>query len=363
MIPDRQHINSLTGLRFFAALWVISLHYLSAPNSLPFLKNFIGLGARAVMLFFILSGFILTYTYAGRTIKIRNYFLARFRRIYPLYLVGIILGLPLIYVMADAFLIRRHLVAVLAAYVTGTQAWYPQDGYLLLNQPLWSISAEFFFYLLFPFIVGPVFAIAKNLWVTIVCCMLLIAAYLCLQEYSYPLTFKYFPALFKYGAPIWGWNPLVNLPLFVVGMFLGSLYLRIDPIKLRNKTGDIFLVVTILFLMFIKLPNQADIVITLLLFSIGILTLTQSNGPLSKLISSSPLQLLGNASYALYVLHSPLWHYYEFLYSTILRLDKSVTLFFNAGFMFIIIAAALLVHTAFEIPIRRMLNRGKIKAS
>lgn len=53
-------------------------------------------GYLAVSFFFILSGFILTYNYADRwpSVSLREYLLARFARIYPIYLLALLLELP-----------------------------------------------------------------------------------------------------------------------------------------------------------------------------------------------------------------------------------------------------------------------------
>ncbi|MGI9146826.1 MAG: hypothetical protein ACR2IK_09805 [Chloroflexota bacterium] len=59
------YLRALTGLRFFAALHVVGLHLLAAGHleRMPvFVRDMIAHGYMAVGLFFVLSGFILTYT-------------------------------------------------------------------------------------------------------------------------------------------------------------------------------------------------------------------------------------------------------------------------------------------------------------
>ena len=64
-IQRKPPLHALTGLRFLAALYVVCLHY--APKSVkaasPALQNFINTGYTAVSFFFVLSGFVLTYSY------------------------------------------------------------------------------------------------------------------------------------------------------------------------------------------------------------------------------------------------------------------------------------------------------------
>ena len=84
-----QPINSLTGLRFVAA-FVIVLHHFGKPP-LPqfaeFVRNVLAHGFVAVTLFFILSGFILTYSYVGHEGNLntskRIFRVARFARRWP----------------------------------------------------------------------------------------------------------------------------------------------------------------------------------------------------------------------------------------------------------------------------------------
>ena len=63
--PERREIAALTGLRFVAALLVVISHF---PQIVPIdrLHNtLVQQGAAGVTIFFVLSGFVLTYNYAG----------------------------------------------------------------------------------------------------------------------------------------------------------------------------------------------------------------------------------------------------------------------------------------------------------
>src|SRR5438067_1929482 len=91
--PERvAHLPALTGLRFLAALVVVIDHTGYGPLAAmvaPF-------GGVAVTLFFILSGFILTYTYTRNGTAVhggwRAFYIARIARVYPLYLLGCAVG-------------------------------------------------------------------------------------------------------------------------------------------------------------------------------------------------------------------------------------------------------------------------------
>lgn len=128
-------------MRAFAALWVFGFHvYSYAPfrAATVFRTGYVGVG-----LFFVLSGFILTWVSPGAVVPSRFY-LRRFARIYPAYLVAlaiaaILAGLP------------SH--ASLAVTLGLSQAWFT-TGHLVfgLNPPSWSLSCEAAFYAVFPFL-------------------------------------------------------------------------------------------------------------------------------------------------------------------------------------------------------------------
>src|ERR1700750_3071082 len=87
----------LTELRFFAALYVIFFHHGLLFSFLPrpaFL--FLHHGYSAVSFFFVLSGFIIYYTYSKLDVRVREltleYRISRFVRIYPAYIVALLLA-------------------------------------------------------------------------------------------------------------------------------------------------------------------------------------------------------------------------------------------------------------------------------
>src|SRR5437764_530761 len=84
-------LPALTGLRFLAAAVVVAVHF--SPISW---LNGSDAGGAAVTLFFLLSGFILTYTARPGRVRVREFYVARLARIYPAYLVGLGLAAALL---------------------------------------------------------------------------------------------------------------------------------------------------------------------------------------------------------------------------------------------------------------------------
>ena len=149
-------IASLTTLRGLAAAWVVGLHL--QPVLYPLLpaarvlEPFLSQGHAAVPLFFVLSGYVIGLRYAEefRTIGVAQwlrFLLLRLGRIYPVHFVTL---------AASVLLVARngwptdaaHSPGRLVANLLLTHAW-DHDFRLSWNYPSWSISSEWFAYLLF----------------------------------------------------------------------------------------------------------------------------------------------------------------------------------------------------------------------
>lgn len=145
-------IKSLTGLRGFAALYVVAFHFFIGQQFTNPLTTLLAHGYLAVDIFFVLSGFVMTLTYAhifqdGYSLRSNLQFLAkRIARVYPLYLVGSICAFFLI---RDGLLEPPHASLKLALVwnLLMVQSWGITQS---LDGPGWSISTEWAAYLLFP---------------------------------------------------------------------------------------------------------------------------------------------------------------------------------------------------------------------
>jgi peptidoglycan/LPS O-acetylase OafA/YrhL len=160
-------IPALTGLRFLAALSVAISH--GIQHIVPFagttplwhlmLSQLSGIG---MPLFFVLSGFVIHYNYAGIVQagsgrQIFNFFVARFTRIYPLFIICVFgdLAWKLCYAQLPATTGQA-----LPFYLTMTQSWVFRllGGQALIfqfgwsPQVAWSVSTEWFFYCAYPLI-------------------------------------------------------------------------------------------------------------------------------------------------------------------------------------------------------------------
>ncbi|MEE6135405.1 acyltransferase [Mycobacterium sp. 050128] len=159
-------IKALTGLRIVAAVWVVLFHFrpmLSdiSPDFRENLAPVLNCGAQGVDLFFILSGFVLTWNYLDRmgrswsTRETLHFLWLRLARVWPVYLVTMHLAALLVILSLHVGHVplpeANDLTAVsYIRQVLLVQLWFEPffDG-TSWDGPAWSISAEWLAYLLF----------------------------------------------------------------------------------------------------------------------------------------------------------------------------------------------------------------------
>lgn len=153
-------IRALTSLRFLAAFYVFVFHLhirwpLTTDSNL--LANFLSQGAVGMTVFFMLSGYILAHRYQDDRLDWRDYYVNRLARIYPVYIAAALITIPWLSlpptnaaVPADASLQVGRWILLILTDITATQAWFPPLLKYWNNGASWSISAEAFFYAVFP---------------------------------------------------------------------------------------------------------------------------------------------------------------------------------------------------------------------
>lgn len=171
-------IKALTGLRIVAALWVVLFHLRpllrdAAPGFSDALAPMLNCGAQGVDLFFILSGFVLTWNYLDRmgpswsTRATVHFLWLRLARVWPVYLVTLHLAAAWVIFTLHVGHVPSENVDQLTAvsYVRQillVQLWFQPffDG-SSWDGPAWSISAEWLAYLLFGVLALVIFRMAQ----------------------------------------------------------------------------------------------------------------------------------------------------------------------------------------------------------
>lgn len=309
-----EKVLPLTSLRFFAAVAIVFHHYfgfsfpVAAANR--WLFPLVAYSAVAVFFFFVLSGYILGYVYlgSGGAVDPRKFYISRFARIYPLYIVTILISVP---GLAMARLPRMGLLkAALGTVATFTthalliQHWLPRIG--SLNYPSWSISAEAFFYLVFPML-------SVYLWRRSTRSAIAVGSAWFVVSWSIFVVGQYWPrmAIVPYVMP------LFELNLFVAGIVLAKVHMGLLQSSRRNRWlmrwgGLLAFGAGAALIGFTEwkawLPFQpVHDAIAAILFLMLILGFASGNRLIESLFTADWLVLLGESSYGLYLIHAPLY--------------------------------------------------------
>ncbi|WP_344366870.1 acyltransferase [Streptomyces gobitricini] len=149
-LTSRDRLPSLTGLRFWAALLVVLYHLSRQAGELPGISEAVWYGRSGVTFFFVLSGFVLAWTYDGKRVPARVFLWRRFARIWPLLAATTVLSV-------GAWLVLGKEVSgkAVAASLLLVHAWIPDPVVLRGGNPAaWSLSDEAWFYLAFPLLMA-----------------------------------------------------------------------------------------------------------------------------------------------------------------------------------------------------------------
>lgn len=207
-------VESLTGLRWFAAFGVFAFHA-NQILPLPVIGEVLRFGDAGVTFFYVLSGFVLTWSFSP-TVGLRTFWWRRFARVWPM--------LPLSLLIAW-FCFHQTFSGSWKQSVLGLtllESWTHPPAHLIANPVSWSVSCEAFFYLLFPFLVRPVLRLERR-------GLALLAGILLVFEWAYwYIALDFVPAGDDYWVVL-SWLvrfPPYRLTEFVLGMVVAAALLR-----------------------------------------------------------------------------------------------------------------------------------------
>jgi peptidoglycan/LPS O-acetylase OafA/YrhL len=352
-------LEQLTFTRYVAALSVVFFHYGGQvfPANLPLLHPVLTAGPIAVSYFYVLSGFIMAIAYYRpgnpKPFPRNRYWLARVARIYPVYLIALLL------MVAAKHQGNGGDPITLMLSLTMTQAWVP--GYpLTLNAPGWSLSVEAFFYLVFPLLM----VAAKRHHLT----ALAIASgiFWALTQVLHTLLLNspdYQP--FSHLHDFIFYNPLMHLNTFLMGFIVGAWMLEGKLQALHSPTLNItglFLVFSLMLALLttrqpiihytgINIDYTNGLIAPLFLAFITLLALNTS-WP-SQYLQHKWMILLGEASFSLYILQKPLHGIYEKLTSRWIDTNSELSFYL---FVCVLTGTAILSFLFIESPSRRFIN-------
>lgn len=312
-IARKPALPALTGIRTVLALGIVLFHF--TPPHLGLLYPVIDNSYVFVGFFFLISGFILTYNYADRatTLNKRDFWVARFSRLYPVYLLVLFISIQMLH---DEWSARSHADfwrgIVLTPFLL--QGWSPTLA-TFGNTVAWTLSCEVMFYFAFPFLV---YAWATRMhWLnTPVRLILLFFVFWILGLIPHILYSLFNPDHLAAPADRYTstqllrflkYTPPPYVCTFLAGVTLGKLH-PLLPFTPRQRLVVAATAFTLLGLFFYTgaVKHVPYLVLhggfLIPLFSLLILGLAGPN-PIASLFSIRPLVLIGEATFALYLLH------------------------------------------------------------
>ena len=319
-------------MRCFAAINIVLFHF-SNPYWFDFRYDFrlpvfneptlhfklllapvVNAGYVSVSYFILLSGFVLGYNYNARArageLDNKRFWKARFTRIYPIYLLSLLLSwgqLPTEYGSHTHGMFWAGLVLTPLLL----QGWIPAIA-TFLNTPAWTMSAEAFYYVIFPWLarwkrperVAPHLAKMAAVWIL---GMLPGALYM----YFSPDGIAH-PDRWSYGHWLWAlkYTPYAHVASFIFGVMLAELdelVPRASHLRFWLALGGFAGIYGLLLLGPLVPYAVVHDGLLMPLFACIVLGLAGEN-PLSAALGWRPLVFVGEASYCLYLLHFTLWN-------------------------------------------------------
>ncbi|MBX2869992.1 MAG: acyltransferase [Acidiferrobacterales bacterium] len=327
--------TKLDSLRGIAACMIVLYHSPLSYSEHP--VSFITNSYLFVDLFFLLSGFVVSYAYADRIkngLSLKTYFVLRLGRVYPLHLFMLIVFV--LYTIFKAYLYSRGIGGEQSfennnVYSVITNFFLIHSigvhDYLTWNYPSWSISVEFFTYIIF---------------------FLLLVSVDRDETIIIPLAISfigYFVLLFIIGADL---QVTYNFGLIrcVSAFYLGVLLLRIrrtinaSYLKMNVLEVSSFSLMVVAICLAHKSWHFQMLAIASFFCVIYVNTSSQS-GILGCVFNSSLIRTIGKWSYSIYMTHALIISFTRSFSEYVLGVELSEV----QGFVSIVLNCALLFFT------------------
>jgi peptidoglycan/LPS O-acetylase OafA/YrhL len=292
---EKKRFEVLDSFRGISAVFIMifHMHYNDSITELSFIRG----SWLFVEYFFILSGFVLSHGYMTKKINFKSFFKARFFRIFPLHIVML-----LVFILLETFKLvggsffgfnfinpgftGNNAISEILPNLFLVHALTDKFQYLSFNYTSWTISVEFFMYIVFFGLLTLNKYMTKIATLFVICCVM--AYYI------------------FYDIDLLQSNLIRGLFNFFLGILLYFLYSRVPKrdYKISVIYFSIFEVLMCLLIVFVVsnyLVGQHMLYsfvfcLTIFIFSFG-------KGVVSHFLKLPLFKMLGLLSYSIYLIH------------------------------------------------------------
>ncbi len=351
--PHAPRLNALTGLRWWAA-FAVFLYHMRVFAPLPGLSGVAHYGNYGVMFFFILSGFVLTWS-AKPTTAVSTFYVNRFARIWPAAFVALLLAIPVFYSFDPdpaQWWVKPVNFAILALSIPLIQGWWRDPVIFFSGNPAaWTLTVEFFFYALHPLLMRVIRLLSsRGAFIAGGVVLGLSGAHQALVSFApgYPLG----------ALPV----PVLRLNEFVLGMLVAQAmrrgWLTRLPTWVPFAAGGVVIAASASADR-VGLPPEVITVLSAftpfailvaLTFAIAAVAAREIRGRRSVL-ASRPLIVLGEWSFTFYLVHATV------MYVFIATVGTHAPAWQNLVWYPVVLAPALLLAGAIHLWVERPLER------
>jgi peptidoglycan/LPS O-acetylase OafA/YrhL len=303
-----KNLAALTSIRFLAALRVAMFHFLDWDTSGYWWRGLMSTPS-SVSYFFVSSGFLLTYTYGARfdrdEVPYGKFWLGRAVRLLPVYYLGLLVAFPIL-LHTHQFSLGKVLLTVFLL-----QSWDPRTA-LYWNFPAWALSDLAFCYFTLPFLLRATRSLSRDMWFAL-------AAVAWLISLTMSLTYLWLnpdglthisSASRAFWLNVLKYNPIIHIPEFFIGMLAGRLFNKHGAFS-NKKSNLTFLLsaaaILIILLWGYHIPYPVTHTGMLAPLLAVLICSIASGGLAARALQAKWFVVLGQSSFALYMVHAPLW--------------------------------------------------------
>ena len=355
-------LDAITGLRWWAAFGVFGFHMVIFAPLAPVVNSFLAIGDYGVAFFFVLSGFVLTYSYRPTTAK-STFYWRRFARIYPLHFVTLLLAIPVFYsFMPDPadWWVKPVNVGILLLSIFLLQGWSRDPAILFSGNPAaWTLTVEAFFYTLHPILSRGLTRLGRR-------GALIAAAVVAIITIDFRIAIQFDPSGFVAGLPL----PILRVNEFLLGMCLAwafRLGWRMGMHPWLPAAG--IAVVATSFVVAEQLAPESGVMTVIMMLLpaamtllFGALIVTTSAAEVAgrvRWMRWRPLVALGEWSFAFYLIHATI--IYAALTVVGYQPARWMNLLWYAALLVVAIAGAAALHLWLERPVESKMRAAEVR--